>query len=129
VTVTLTDGTAGTYTLTMNKTGPIGGHLQLVATGGNGCDVDLGSAGDGGTTGSPDAGSARGDGGGAGGRDGGSLDAGLVRYPDGGSAAAQAAGGCGCGASGLLPSVLAALAAYGATSARTRRRRWWSISE
>jgi MYXO-CTERM domain-containing protein len=111
------------FTLTFDKTGPMGGHITAKEAGGTMCDEDLGATGmmpgaDGGVVGSDggpigsDAGNGSGSssGGGAG--------------TDGGANAASSGkgGGCGCTMVGDGPVDLASIAALGLVALGFRRR-------
>ncbi len=103
------DYKGATFTLTFDKSGPMGGHIAAKEADGTTCDENLGAGGvtpDGGAPGS-DGGPGAGDGGGSSG--GGSSGG------DGGTsgAAAGSGGGCGCTAVGDGPTTLGAMAALG----------------
>jgi hypothetical protein len=117
---------AATYTLSFNKTGPVGGHLQVVLDGGaQGCNVDLGSASDGGTSGT-DSGTPA--------TDGGTTQDAGAGLPDGGVGPAKS--GCGCGASGAsvwggvgLAAAAGLLRRRRRSGSTTPRRLSWRLSE
>ena len=106
-----------TFTLTFDKSGPMGGHITAKESDGTTCDENLGASGstpDGGAPGS-DGGPGAGDGGGgSGGSSGGSGDGGS-NAANGGS---SRGGGCGCTAVGDGPTNLGAVAALGLLAPR-----------
>jgi MYXO-CTERM domain-containing protein len=120
-TVTANIGYKGaTFTLTFDKSGPMGGHITAKETDGTTCDENLGASGstpDGGAPGS-DGGPGAGDGGGGGGgSSGGGSGDGGANAASGGSG-----GGCGCTAVGDGPTSLAAVAALGLLALGFTRR-------
>ncbi len=119
-TLTLSDATSQ-YTLTLNETGALGGHVKVVQGGNVVCDEDLGAMAqpgpDGGLPGCPGCDGGGVDGGGT--RDGGSGGDGG---PGGNGASPGSSGGCGCGVVGARTES-AALVVLGALALLGLRRR------
>jgi MYXO-CTERM domain-containing protein len=113
------------FTLTFDKTGPMGGHITAKEASGTMCDEALGA---GGTMPGPDGGVVGADGGPVGG-DGGLPGGGVDGGDDGGTAngasgKSGSSGGCGCGVVGERgQNVVAALALAFVAFAMRRRRR------